>query len=317
MEENTSKNHSKEPEETPADEAGSKKEPVGGTTTESSDTGTAKPKGGALEGLPTATVRCWEGVLTRISGMMDVERFHWVSALAARIGNWAVLVSSVIALLLGLVLAIKMDSFRPFLGGIGFVVLLSVLHYSAVKFIDSGKKLIAASPSQVSTDAFPHSVALISLVCSLVVLIGGIVMAIQAESLQIFLQAVPGFFILLFLVWLAVNPALTETRVAAIDSAGEEAISVISFFMKAFLRMVPILFGVLTVWGGVVLLVAIFQSFGSEFAELKAMQTALYGGVVLLWGAGLPFAAFLGFILYYLIIDVIRSILVIPGKLGN
>lgn len=266
------------------------------------------------DSVATVCVRCWDAVLDRTSGLLAVDRFTSLSTLANRLGNWAVLVSSVLALLLGLILAIKMEAIQPLLTAIGFLLALSVLHYSAVKFIPTGKALIEASPSQVSTDAFPKSIALISLVGALVVLFGGIATAFQLESLNVFLQSVPGFFILLFLFWLAIHPELTHTRVKPTDSPGEEAISVVSFFMKAALRMVPILFGVLSVWGGVVLFVALVRSFGSDFGAMKGMTTGLYGGMLLLWGAGLPFATYLAYILYHLLIDVIRSILKIPER---
>lgn len=270
-----------------------------------------------VDTLPTICVRFWEVVLQRVGKIMDEGRFHALATLATRLGNWAVLVASVLALFLGLILAIKMEGLQPLFTAIGFVLVLSVLHYSAVKFLDSGKQLINASPTQVSTDAFPRSVALISLVGAIVLLLGSIVSAIRMESLNGFLQAVPGFFVLLFLVWLAINPSLTGTKIAETGSVGDEAIAIVSFFMKAFLRMVPILFGVLTIWGGVVLLVAIVQSFGSGFAAMKGMRTGLFGGMVLLWGTGLPFVAFLGFVVYYLLIDVIRSVLRIPGNLSG
>lgn len=317
MEENTSKDPEQTPSPEEAEPAPAEKQ---SSKPETADTGGSEaPKAPAfpVETLPTVCVRFWEVVLGRISAIMDEKRFHSLASLATRLGNWAVLVASVLALFLGLVLAIKMEGFQPLLSAIGFVLLLSVLHFSAVKFLDSGKQLIDASPTQVSTDAFPRSVALISFVGAIVLLVGSITTAIQLDSMKVFLQAVPAFFVLLFLVWLAINPELTGTKVAPTDSAGDEAIAIVSFFMKALLRMVPILFGVLTIWGGVVLLVATVQSFGSDFAAMKGMRTGLFGGMVLLWGTGLPFAAFLGFVVYYLIIDVIRSILRIPGNFAK
>jgi hypothetical protein len=316
MEENTSKDPENTPSPSESEPAPAKKKSTPREIPDSAAQEAPKSPSFPVETLPTICVRFWEAVLGRISAVMDEGRFHSLAGLATRLGNWAVLAASVLALFLGLVLAIKMEGFQPLWSALGFVLVLSVLHYSAVKFLDSGKQLIEASPTQVSTDAFPRSVALISLVAAIVLLVGSIVSAVQMESMKVFLQAVPGFFVLLFLVWLAINPGLTGTKVAPTDSAGDEAIAIVSFFMKALLRMVPILFGVLTIWGGVVLLVAIVQSFGSDFAAMKGMRTGLFGGMVLLWGTGLPFAAFLGFVLYYLLIDVIRSILRIPGNKG-
>jgi hypothetical protein len=316
MEENTSKDPEEKPSPEQTEPAPAKKKSVKKKKAAEGGPETPKTHSFPVETMPTVCVRFWEAVLGRISAIMDENRFHALAGLATRLGNWAVLVGSILALFLGLVLAIKAEGFQPLLSAIGFVLMLSVLHYSAVKFLDSGKQLIEASPTQISTDAFPRSVALISFVSAVVVLVGSIVSAIQIDSMKVFLQAVPGFFVLLFLVWLAINPGLTATKVAPTDSAGDEAIAIVSFFMKALLRMVPILFGVLTIWGCVILIVGIVQSFGSGFAAMKGVQTGLFGGTLLLWGTGLPFAAFLGFVVYYLIIDVIRSILRIPGNKG-
>jgi hypothetical protein len=302
------------PESTPENPVDNKASQQGGEPVAAASPG-PQPGRTPLSAFPTLIVQFWDKVLKWVSTMMNIPRFEGLSRLAVVAGNWAILATSLLALLLGLVLAIKLDSFRLFLGGIGFVILLSVLHYSATKFIDSGRKLIEASPTRVSTYAFPSSLALISLVLSLVVLLGSLVAAVQLENFNFLLQGVAGFVILIFLVWLAVNPELTATRIGDSTSAGEEAISVISFLMKALLRMVPILFGVVSVLAGVALLVALVQSFGSGLSGVKAMQSAMFGGVLGLWGAGLPFIGFLVFILYYLIIDVIRAILEIPRKL--
>jgi len=275
---------------------------------------TRPPESPEKEGISTICVRCWDLVLKRVSTVLAAERFHSLSTLAVRLGNWAVLASSFLALLLGVVLAIRMEAFTPLLSALGFILALNVLHYSAVKFIPTGKGLIELSPSQVSTDAFPRSIALISLTGGLVLFFGGLAAAFQMESIDPFLQAMPGFFILIFLFWLAIHPELTYTRVQPTDAPGEEAISVVSFFMKAALRMVPILFGVLTIWGGLMLLVSLFRSFGSDGGALAGMTSGMYGGMVLLWGTGLPFATYLAFILYHLLIDLIRSILKIEGR---
>ena len=92
--------------------------------------------------------------------------------------------------------------------------------------------------------------------------------------------------------------------------------------MKAAVKMVPLVFGVGAVAGAVMLIVAIVQAFGEPemvMDELglgmKVVEPTREGMRVTLGAGLLPLAAYLGFLGYYLALELIRAILAIPQKL--
>jgi len=113
--------------------------------------------------------------------------------------------------------------------------------------------------------------------------------------------------------YVALQPSLANTIVVQDTSPGEDAIGIFSFFIKALMRIVPVIFGAgLTIFfmglinGIFCLLGRRWDAATGEFAMRNAILCAC-----------LPFAGYIIFTLYHLTIDILRAILVIPVKLDR
>ena len=278
----------------------------------------AAPETEASGFSPTVLVTLYDKLLDALRGQMNEGRFHGVAKALGTVGHFGLIAAVVLAFFAGLITATKTDSFSVFISALGFMVLLTVLQYVAAKFLHAGDNLIKATPTPLGTRSFLDCVALLSVIGALAGLVWGIVGAANGGGAAVFCYGMLIFVIEGFFAWIALNPGLANTPVEETASAGEEAIGIISFFLKAFLRLVPVIFGAAVVLGALGLAVGTVKTIGAKGMELhKAIMLTQASEQVVAIGAVLPLVAFLLFLVYYLMLDVLRSILSLPGKLDR
>lgn len=235
----------------------------------------------------------------------------WVT----RIGHFALILAAVLGLLFGIIAIIRGAPIVNLLLGVVFLLLVFVVQYTATRFLDTGETLIKNNPTQLSSKAFLDCFGFLTMIGGVVILVISIVELIKGGTIHNFLMGLANFIILELLALLAFNPDEITIKIAKGNSAGQEAIGIVTFFIKSFLRLVPIFFGVLIVIGTIMLLIALIKLFGRNPAFAWA-QGEVYAKQILSAGL-LPFIAYILFALLYLCIDVIRSILSIPEKLDK
>ena len=111
---------------------------------------------------------------------------------------------------------------------------------------------------------------------------------------------------------LSMNPAALNISIAERVNAGEEAIGLVSFYVKGFVKLIPVAFGAGIILGAINLLMAmmyLFQDGSSSY------QMATFAVSIIISAAVLPILGYIFFLFYYVTIDVLRSILIIPKKL--
>ena len=147
--------------------------------------------------------------------------------------------------------------------------------------------------------------------------------SIAAVSIAPLLPGVITAAVLLFAAGIALNPGLCQVEIQE-STAGEEAIGIASFFGKASLVVQPLLFGLFAL-GGTLAICASFFSASAANSVAGALQAVPGAGA--LAGAGsaallviaclLPALYYLGFLVLYLHLDLLRAILGIPRKLDR
>jgi hypothetical protein len=253
-------------------------------------------------------VEVFRGLLT--SNLLEFC-IKWIT----RIGHIGILVAAALGFLFALIFAIRTNSFIAFLYGIIWVLLIFVLQYTARKFLNAGKTLIENNPTQLASQAFLDCFAFLALIGGVVALIIYIIQAIQGAGFDVFLMGLGIFIFLEFLALLAFNPNEVNIKIVKTNSAGQEALGIITFFIKAYMRLIPIFFGVLIVVWTIMLFIAFIGLFGSYPGN--AWLRGNWYAVQILYAALLPFIAYILFALLYLFIDVIKALLSIPEKLDK
>ncbi|OGV63188.1 MAG: hypothetical protein A2498_04500 [Lentisphaerae bacterium RIFOXYC12_FULL_60_16] len=260
---------------------------------------------------PYAVIRRIDRLLVWARTTFPPDKFDSVSAWAARSGHGGLIVAQILALIFFLVVAIKLENWVFILHGAGIAALLVILQYSAERFMNAGKSLIQASPSRMNSGAFLDCLALIVEVGGILMFIAFIMQARRLSSWSPFWTGLGVWALCDCVAYIALNPSMANTTVSSGGSAGDEAIGILSFFVKAIVCIVPLAFGIGAVIGSVALFIAIFSVIG-DINRIAAGQQALW---LIGLCACLPFGTYLLFVLYHLAIDVIQAILAIPQKL--
>ena len=257
------------------------------------------------------------GLIDRAANVLRANAFERLTDGLITAGHWGLLAVALLGFMIQLAGA-SVHGFSAFVVGVGWLIGLPLLQYVAVQFVDANRSLVVSSRTPLGSRAFLRSYALVALVAGLVSLALALGRGIDAGSLGTFLYGLALAGLCLATAWIALNPALVGIEVNQRTSAGEEAIGVVSFFVKTGVRLVPVFYGLAFVVGAVHVLIILLGMVGDSSLELR--QAIMRAGLIapLLIGAALaPLIAYVVFVVYSLAIDLLRAILSIPRELGG
>ena len=183
------------------------------------------------------------GLINKARALLSIPRLAAVFASSNSVGQILVLVGAALALIYGIVYAIKYNSFEIFLYGLASVFVLAVLQFVARRLLDACASILKTSPTRVASLAVLECFGLILLLAAVGTLVTGIIVAIQAETFVPLIPAIVIFAVLTAAAGVALHPSLANVEEAP-ASAGEEAIGLFSFFAKSALVLQPLLFAV-------------------------------------------------------------------------
>ena len=267
-----------------------------------------------LGSIPDTVVGFVQDGLGAVRAFFSTTLLERGSGAMVWLGQWGLLAAGVVGFVVSMVL-IKEKGAGNFLVAPLWVLACAVLLYVARRFLGAGEKLIASSPTRLGSSAFLDCLGLLGVLAGVGGLIWGLSASIQEKDVTLLLYGVGIFVVAEVLACIALNPSLINVKVEEGTAAGEEAIGVLSFAMKAVVKMVPLVFGLGAAAGTLLFVAAFFQCFGKSAPQGmlradQAMTVTVYAGL-------LPLAGYLAFLLYYLTIDVLRAVLSIPGKIDQ
>jgi hypothetical protein len=263
------------------------------------------------KGTAVFSVRLGDWLLSWVKSVLTPARFEVASTRLEEAGHGALVAAAAAGLLYAIIESIKTNTLSDFLMGIGWVLLVALAQYVAGKLSAVERMLIKTSPSELSSTAFLSCVALLNLVAGILALTGFTVMALRVEEWGLFGEGVGIFVLCELVVCLCLNPEMINMTISSSSNPGQEAIGVLTFAMKSLLRLVPIAFGVGTICGAVGMMWMVVQALRGEMLSSLAEVPA---ASLVLASAALPLVSYLLYILWYLGIDLMRSLLILPGK---
>jgi len=255
-----------------------------------------------------AGVRLVDHLIDWARRAFPVKWYDQTAGTLVKVGHLGLVLAEATCILLGLVAAIKMSNWKLFPAGIGLGLLLAIFQYTATRFLDAGKALLDSSPSRLGSAAFLDCLAVLAEVLGLVLFFT----RLMEGSLTSFFVGLALWALCDAVAFIALHPEMINLTVEGETRAGEEAIGILSFGVKALVRIVPIAFGVGAVLGSISLLIATFAMMGKAGPEGVLSALRLIAGCVLL-----PFLSYVVFAFYHLTIDLLRAILVLPSKLDK
>jgi hypothetical protein len=263
-------------------------------------------------------------LLVVVSRVLNPSLLETSLAASKKLGHYAVLAGAALTIVYAIYGAIKFDSFAVFALGLGFVVALAVAQFAAMRFLDASNRIIANTPSRISSTAFPDCVGLLVLLLAAATILGGIASSIATRSVIPLLPALLLGAVLTSFGAVTLHPRMVNV-VTGDGSAGEEAIGLLSFFSKAGLKLVPLLFLLFSAAGALTILVGFFGE-GGAFASMansvlnalplrSQVPAGLSGSALVLFACLVPIFTYFVFLLQYLFVDVLRAVLSVPAKL--
>ena len=233
-------------------------------------------------------------------------------------GLYALLLAMVVTAVFAVVVAMKSNTLGNLLWGVMMLLLLAALQYVAGKSCDALDRLGRATNGTLTSTALPDCFALLSLVAGLVALFGSVPMAVSILMYPLILLGIAGFIICVYLAFVALNPSTLNISIVSEEThASEEAIRVLVFLQKVFMRSVPVALGTGVMAGTLMMGYACYEAFSGPTSLLSAQSTAAAARSTLIFSAVLPLAAYLLFLLSSLLLDIWRAILTLPGKLDE
>ena len=259
-----------------------------------------------------ASVRKLDDFLKWAKTVFPAEKFEACAAWCVKYGHAGLLAAQILTVIFGIAAAVRLANWLYFLYGIGIAVLLAVLQYTAHKFLNAGDSLISASPSSMASEAVLDCLALLTEIAGILLFIGFLVKAREIGQWSLFWVGLGAWALCDAVAYIALHPSMTNISISSDVRAGEEAIGIMSFLVKAIVRTVPIAFGIGAVLGAVGLLFATFSLMRT--GQLIAGAAAIR---LIILCTCLPFASYLVFAFYHLILDILRAILVLPRKIDQ
>lgn len=244
------------------------------------------------------------------------------------IGNYAVLAGIVLTFIYSIILAVRLNRFSVFVMGVLVALGILLAHYVAGRFMASSDKIITGTPGRISSMAVLECFGLLMLLAAMGVLVTGIYATVQSSLAAPLVMAIVAAPLMTLAAAITLNP--TTLGIEQGDaSAGEEAIGLLSFALKIWLKLVVPLFCLLAIAGCVLIVWGFFSPNAANinvsgfvpgvplpFIDLFMMKN-MAGPSLVLYACMTPIIVYLCFIFFSLALDLARAILAIPAKLDN
>jgi hypothetical protein len=257
-----------------------------------------------------------ERMLNFFRSTLDAQFFEKNEARLENIAKFATPFAAGVGLLLATIVAIKTDSFSAFVYGVAWVLMIAVAYYIGSHFLDACKLTVKNNPSTISTAEYLDTLGLMAILALVGVVVGSLIFAIKTSSIGILQWAVPLAIALLSYICLFLNPKLISTDVKKTAIAGEDALSVMVVLYKSAVKLAGIAFGGLTSFGAIVMLAVIVGLLKDNAIAgiFEQGMSGIAGTWMVIGGLLFPFAVYVGFILFHLVIDLCRAILSLNKK---
>lgn len=241
--------------------------------------------------------------------------FLVVERTSIQVAEYAAPAGALIGFSIGVVGAIKLDSFFIFLSGTLWVIAVAISYYIGSRFSERCRRVIDNSGSTLGSAEFLDVFALLFICGAAFVLGAGVYWAIEMSSLGPLKWSVPIAAVFLLYTTLLLNPVLISTELRENATGGQDALAISLLLYKAGVRQAGIVFGIGSLIGSLLLANSLFNLFGDdgEYALFGGFQS-ISGVLILVAALIFPFLIYLIFIFVYLIVDICRAILTLNSR---
>lgn len=233
---------------------------------------------------------------------------------AKLVGHYALSFGVIMTAVVGTYLAFKQDSIQALGIVAGIVVGISMAQYLAIRFFIDADKLLKSTPTRMSGTTLLDGFGILSVASSLGIAGFAVYQSLQYFDEYVLLGALGIAAILLLIATLAFNPKILNIEVTENASGGEEAVGLASFLVKSLLIVAPFVYLASGLASMGLYLYGWYLAITEEGGWLALAGFFAICPPILIGGALYPLALYLVFLIYYLFIDVLNSILQINNR---
>ncbi|MSU68696.1 MAG: hypothetical protein CK548_08275 [Opitutia bacterium] len=259
-----------------------------------------------------------DALLSKLRSAFPAEVCRKHLALFRTLGHTGTLIAGVLGLLIGIVAAIKSDSFSMFLAGIAWLLSMLIIDYVSRRFAQVSEHLVSSTKSYLSSSVYIEAIALLVLVASAALFGFGLYAAIKIGGISDFVKVGAWSVWLFYIGILTLNAGeLLNVEIKAELKAEEEGVGLLEFNTKSALLAVSFYFGSGILFGLLNILWNIFRGIKEDmlFANV-AMESMPYFLTIAII-ASLPFLACLAFLLLYTSIAAVKSLIRIASAVDK
>ena len=258
----------------------------------------------------------FDGVIASVRELCPCELPAQLSAIAGRVGIYALYVAAALVPLGGLLIGMKSNRLTPIMVSLAGGFALLVLQYASQRLLTASESAIQVNASFLSSYAVPDCVFVLTVASTLGGALWLLGMAVSDAAVGPAMAAIMLSVVGVFVAMVCIQPPGVSVLIKPHCQAGEEALGVLTFFMKMFLRSTPIAFAAAVCYAdykSVEMLWSIFRA-AEDVIPFVAMGATATAGL-LFAAAAIPIYAYLVMLLYYVTLDVLSAIVAIPAKL--
>lgn len=259
-----------------------------------------------------------DALLSKLRSAFPAEVCRKHLALFRTLGHTGTLIAGVLGLIIGIIAAIKSDSFSMFLAGIAWLLSMLIIDYVSRRFAQVSEHLVSSTKSYLSSSVYIEAIALLVLVASAALFGFGLYAAIKIGGISDFVKVGAWSVWLFYIGILTLNAGeLLNVEIKAELKAEEEGVGLLEFNTKSALLAVSFYFGSGILFGLVNILWIIFLGTKEDkpfaFVAMESMPYFLTIAII----ASLPFLACLAFLLLYTLIAAVKSLIRIASAVDT
>ncbi len=258
-----------------------------------------------------------EKIFNSLKNVLSLNLFEFLKKWLTLLGDYGLYVGAVLVILIGMISSIRLESFSSFLYSIGFAVAFLIVQFISSKFNAINENLVNSNETYMTSNGFTDALAIFSIIAGIVYFFMNLYLAIKLPKFMPFLEGLGILIVFSLISLISFNPKLVSVKSVKKNSAGEEAIGILGFFIKLAVKLVPFIYGVGIIFIVVSMIVNAVGIFGNKFEMAISWAKVFKAMVSLLIFGLLPFFAYLSFVFNFLLIDIIKSVLLIPEKLDK
>jgi len=274
----------------------------------------------SFENSPTAFYRAREGAEVHLFDLLlDLFRRSFPAALVeatcqafSLFGYYGLYGAMALWLVSTLMQSIDSKEGIIFGWGLAGLIALTVLQYTAGRFLQALDRLNKSSSARVCSTAILDCLALVLLGLGVAGVLALVVYAVHQNQYLLIVAAIELFIALELAALVAVAPETVQITVSPETRPGEEALSVWAFLLKLLVKLTPVLFGLGVLHGIVLLLYSLVLLATQKPGAYLPLPAAFW---TLAGAAALPLAVYLVLLSGYLTIDLMRAVLELPRLL--